>query len=362
MRTHGSYSCYVWGPEPGCKPGRGCRCDDCKAAVRAKAAADKRRTAPAYVGAARARAHVQWLAEHGVGLKTLAKVSGVSHGSLAKLVYGQGDRPPSRRIRPATEQAILAVRPDQGADGAYVDAGPYRDLLDTLRARGWTNTSIAAAIGCARGNLPARGEQVAAGRLRAVRALLDLEVPLPADRRGHNARAYDLALAWNTRDLDAEARETARKAAQAEERAAYRAKARAADDLPVIDLAALAAEEWRDRAACQFVPDDERWIFWPGKGDHQAVKAARDVCSSCPVAQECVEHAVALGEVGVWGGTTDMDRRHMRAGRIAVAPKVTPPPEDKRRPCGHCGELFLPWTSTTRFCSRSCAMRARAAS
>lgn len=361
MRDHGTYACYVWGPEPGCVPGRGCRCDDCKAAVRAKAAADRRRTAPAYVGADRARSHVRWLADNGVGLKTLAKASGVSHGALSKLMFGVGDRPPSRRIRPATEQAILAVRPDAAAaDGAYVPAERFHDTLDTLHARGWTNASVSRAIGCTATNLLPRGPRVTAGRLRALRALLDQDVPIPPNRTGRNARAWEAAMAWNTRDLDAEAREAARKAVQAEERARYRAKAAAkVDDLPVLDLASLAAETWRQRAACRLVPDEQRWIFWPGKGDHQAIAAARTVCTSCPVADECVAHAVAALEHGVWAGTTDRERMAMRSGRRPVAPHLNPRPVDKRRPCGHCGELFLPWAATTRFCSRSCAMRAR---
>lgn len=154
----------------------------------------------------------------------------------------------------------------------------------------------------------------------------------------------------------------------AEKLNAGHAKARALVAFPgvtpgsTIDLASLAAETWRQRSACRLVPDDERWIFWPGKGDSRAIDAARTVCTSCPVAQECVEHAVANNEAGVWGGTTDRDRQHMRMGRTPVAPKLNPRPVDKRRGCGHCGELFLPWAATTRFCSRSCAMRARAAS
>lgn len=360
MREHGTYACYVWGPEPGCVRGRGCRCDDCKAAVRAKAAADRRRTAPAYVGADRARTHVRHLQAQGLGLKTIAAAAGISHGALAKLIYGAQDRPPSKRIRPETEQAILSVAPNAARDGGRIDATHYDKVLDTLRARGWTNTSIARAIGCSPANLLARGPSVTAGRLRAARALLDQDVPIPPNRTGRNARAWEAAMAWNTRDLDAEAREAARKAVQAEERARYRAKAAAkVDDLPVLDLASLAAETWRQRAACRLVPDEQRWIFWPGKGDHQAIAAARTVCTSCPVADECVAHAVAALEHGVWAGTTDRERQHMRMGRTPIAPNLNPRPVDKRRPCGHCGELFLPWTSTTRFCSRSCAMRAR---
>lgn len=360
MREHGTYACYVWGPEPGCVRGRGCRCDACKAAVRAKAAAARRRTAPAYVGADRARTHVRHLQAQGLGLKTIAAAAGISHGALTKLIYGAQDRPPSKRIRPATEQAILAVAPNAARDGGRIDATHYDKVLDELRGRGWTNSSISRAVGCLPTNLVPRGPTVTAGRLRAARALLDQPVPIPPTRTGRNARAWELAMAWNNRDLDAEARETARKAAQAEERATYRAKAKVRDDdMPVIDLAALAAQTWRDRAACRHVPDDQRWIFWPGKGDARAVAAARTVCSSCPVADDCLAHAVAAVEHGVWAGTTDKDRRQMRMGRIPITPKLNPRPVDKRRPCEACGELFLPWAATTRFCSRSCAMRHR---
>lgn len=49
MRTHGTYPCYVWGPEPGCKPGRGCRCDPCRAAASDYLRQTRQRTAPALV-------------------------------------------------------------------------------------------------------------------------------------------------------------------------------------------------------------------------------------------------------------------------------------------------------------------------
>ena len=40
---------------------------------------------------------------------------------------------------------------------------------------------------------------------------------------------------------------------------------------------------------------------------------ARAICSTCPVRQECLAHALADPEsAGVWGGTTDRERRKDR--------------------------------------------------
>lgn len=364
MREHGTYACYVWGIEPGNEPGRGCRCEPCRDARRAQDKTRKQRAAPTLVGADKARAHIRTLQAAGVGLKTLAHTAGISNATITKIIYGgPGDRPVTKRIRPETEQAILAVTTAAAKDGVRIPADTYRHVLDELRDRGWTNTSMARAIGCSPGNLPPRSEHVTAGRLRAARNLLELPVPVPADRNGRNANAARRAIAWNNRDADQDTRDQASRDANAQARAHYRAKAearaQAADQLPTIDLGDLAGQTWRTRAACRTVPTDQLWIFWPNRGDTRAVDAARTVCTHCPVADECVAHAVAAGEHGVWAGTTDRERMAMRSGRRPVAPHLNPRPVDKRRPCGHCGELFLPWAATTRFCSRSCAMRAR---
>ena len=39
---------------------------------------------------------------------------------------------------------------------------------------------------------------------------------------------------------------------------------------------------------------------------------AKIVCSSCPVAMECFQHAMSQAEWGIWGGTTKHERSLIR--------------------------------------------------
>jgi len=51
------------------------------------------------------------------------------------------------------------------------------------------------------------------------------------------------------------------------------------------------------------------------KADHGVVRA---LCGDCPVRQECLEAALADESlVGLWGGTTELERREIRRGRVA---------------------------------------------
>lgn len=68
------------------------------------------------------------------------------------------------------------------------------------------------------------------------------------------------------------------------------------------------ATEWRAEAACREV---EPWVFFPSAGDRPLIEAAKKVCAVCPVRGECLDHALACGEEGVWGGTTDAERASM---------------------------------------------------
>ena len=69
--------------------------------------------------------------------------------------------------------------------------------------------------------------------------------------------------------------------------------------------------EWQYDAACRardpeefFSPDAERG---PRRRNREA--AAKALCATCPVIQECREHALAVREpYGVWGGLTINER------------------------------------------------------
>lgn len=66
---------------------------------------------------------------------------------------------------------------------------------------------------------------------------------------------------------------------------------------------------WRKRAACRGIDVE---IFFPETDDDAEAEAAKAVCEVCPVRQACLEHALAYRErEGVWGGTTERERRRI---------------------------------------------------
>jgi len=70
---------------------------------------------------------------------------------------------------------------------------------------------------------------------------------------------------------------------------------------------------WMDDGACVGADPD---LFFPRRGDNDAVTAAKAVCATCPVTSECLEYALA-GQVkhGIWGGTSERERRRIRSLR-----------------------------------------------
>lgn len=83
--------------------------------------------------------------------------------------------------------------------------------------------------------------------------------------------------------------------------------------LPIIDH-----WEWQFEGACRdldpemfFHPDGER-----GPRRRNRDNAAKAVCATCPVIQQCREHALAVQEpFGVWGGLTEEERTTILARR-----------------------------------------------
>jgi WhiB family redox-sensing transcriptional regulator len=142
-------------------------------------------------------------------------------------------------------------------------------------------------------------------------------------------------------------------------------------------------------AACRRPGVDPEWFF-PHRG--QQTKRAKAVCSDCPERAACL--AWALGDhrtrvVGIWGGTTELDRRKLRGrngsavvaalddvaepGAAALAaveaeaietgtggPERAPngsgvlPVEVHR--CGHCGTRLV--AHQAKWCSESCRRKA----
>ena len=70
---------------------------------------------------------------------------------------------------------------------------------------------------------------------------------------------------------------------------------------------------WRERAACLRVDPE---LFFPISSSGPTllqIDEAKAVCGRCPVMEQCLDWAVRVGQVeGIWGGTTEHERRAMR--------------------------------------------------
>lgn len=71
--------------------------------------------------------------------------------------------------------------------------------------------------------------------------------------------------------------------------------------------------EWEAYAACRETPLP---LFFPTRGDSETPAFIRRFCNLCPVKAECLEYALQQRERhGIWGGTTEKERRALQALR-----------------------------------------------
>lgn len=67
---------------------------------------------------------------------------------------------------------------------------------------------------------------------------------------------------------------------------------------------------WRHDAACRNLDVD---VFFPAEEAEEATHEAKAICAECPVADACLEYALATNQAdGVWGGLDANERRRMR--------------------------------------------------
>jgi WhiB family redox-sensing transcriptional regulator len=78
------------------------------------------------------------------------------------------------------------------------------------------------------------------------------------------------------------------------------------------------ADDWRAHAACRDTDPD---LFFPVGTTGPAldqIAAAKAVCRVCDAQPGCLEFALATNqESGVWGGTSEEERRKMRKAWLA---------------------------------------------
>lgn len=70
---------------------------------------------------------------------------------------------------------------------------------------------------------------------------------------------------------------------------------------------------WMDRGLCRSYPPE---TFFPSDG--VGVEVAKRICAECPVKAECLDHALDNRiDHGVWGGTSERQRRRILKARGA---------------------------------------------
>jgi hypothetical protein len=202
-RRHGTTERYASGPDENDVPGKPCRCRECQDAY--NAARNTRTRLAAYgrwepfVDAEPARKHAKALQDFGIGCGRIADLAGVSPSVVKALLYGMGDKLPSRVIRPGTRDRILAVQPvlDNLEDTVLVDPDPYRGQLRALIAAGWSPRYLAGRIPMDRASfyrVIGSQKQIAASTAKAVtRIHRELHDRQPPQRTAAERRAAETA-------------------------------------------------------------------------------------------------------------------------------------------------------------------------
>ena len=83
-------------------------------------------------------------------------------------------------------------------------------------------------------------------------------------------------------------------------------------------------EDWRLDAACR---DTDLDLFFPVGTTGPAIEqiaSAKAVCGECDAQSECLEFALATNQdSGVWGGTSEEERRKLRKAWLARRRKAS---------------------------------------
>jgi WhiB family redox-sensing transcriptional regulator len=77
-------------------------------------------------------------------------------------------------------------------------------------------------------------------------------------------------------------------------------------------------DDWRDLSACRDTDPD---LFFPVGTTGPAIEQienAKAVCRVCEVQQQCLDYALATNQdSGIWGGTSEEERRALRRQWVA---------------------------------------------
>jgi WhiB family transcriptional regulator, redox-sensing transcriptional regulator len=83
-------------------------------------------------------------------------------------------------------------------------------------------------------------------------------------------------------------------------------------------------DDWRENAACRDTDPD---LFFPVGTTGPAIEQidnAKTVCQACDVQSTCLEYALVTNQdSGIWGGTSEEERRALRRQWVARQRKAT---------------------------------------
>lgn len=226
--------------------------------------------AASLVAAGRVRSHLQALGRAGLRQSQIAELASVPRSTVRRIEEGQ-----QRRVRPEVEARLLAVAPGAAAG---VPVAEVLGLLDRLADAGFARSWVARRLGVGPDALRLRGARVEEPLAEQIRLLAEdlLDTPDtgpdPAEVLGPHTRI---------------ARELGRH-----------------------------DHRWREKAQCLQLPRSVHHLFFSLSPSTQALGA--QYCEGCPVLVPCYEEAMATGDGGVRGGTTEAERRRRRRARETV--------------------------------------------
>ncbi|MGH9242833.1 MAG: WhiB family transcriptional regulator [Acidimicrobiales bacterium] len=83
-------------------------------------------------------------------------------------------------------------------------------------------------------------------------------------------------------------------------------------------------QDWRDYASCRDTSPD---LFFPVGTTGPAldqIEEAKEVCRQCPVQTPCLEYALVTNQdSGIWGGTSEEERKKLRRAWLAQQRKAS---------------------------------------
>ena len=86
--------------------------------------------------------------------------------------------------------------------------------------------------------------------------------------------------------------------------------------MSLVAIPANADVTWMEQGVCRKYDPD----LWHPKFDApSSTAAAKAICKLCPVQSECLDWALKYDENGVWGGTSEADRRTLQRRKSHTA-------------------------------------------